>query len=93
MDRRSFFRQGATAALAFGVLPQLERGSLLGQRLGGDSPFSQLRDRYFVRVLSLNPVTGTYLGGDAYAPELRDINTRLRDWSPADLQRELAFYR
>ncbi|HET7229117.1 MAG TPA: DUF885 domain-containing protein [Longimicrobium sp.] len=93
MDRRSFFRQGASAALAFGILPQLERGSLLAQRLGVDSPFTQLRDRYFVRVLSLNPVTATYLGGDAYAPELRDINTRLRDWSPAAIQRELAFYR
>jgi uncharacterized protein (DUF885 family) len=93
LDRRSFFRQGAQAALAFGILPQLERGSLFGQRLGGDSPFSQLRDRYFVRVLSLNPVTGTYLGGDAYAPELRDINTRLRDWRPAAIQGELAFYR
>jgi len=93
LDRRSFFRQGAQAALALGILPQLERGSLLGQRLGGTSPFSRLRDRYFVRVLALNPVTATYLGGDAYAPELRDVNTRLRDWRPSAIQGELAFYR
>lgn len=93
MDRRSFFLQGAQAALAFGILPRLERGSLLAQRLGASSPFTQLRDRYFVRVLALNPVTATYLGGDAYAPELRDVNTRLRDWRPAALQSELAFYR
>ncbi len=85
--------QGAQAALALGILPQLERGSLLAQRLGVQTPFSALRDRYFVRVLSLNPVTATYLGGDAYSPELRDINTRLRDWSPAAIQAELAFYR
>jgi len=85
--------QGAQAALALGILPQLERGSLLAQRLGVQTPFSRLRDRYFVRVLSLNPVTATYLGGDAYSPELRDINTHLRDWRPAALQAELAFYR
>jgi uncharacterized protein (DUF885 family) len=85
--------QGAQAALALGILPQLERGSLLAQRLGVQTPFSALRDRYFVRVLSLNPVTATYLGGDAYSPELRDVNTRLRDWRPAAIQAELAFYR
>jgi uncharacterized protein (DUF885 family) len=94
LDRRSFFRQGAQAALAFGILPNLERGGLLAQRLGAaQSEFGRLRDRYFVRVLSLNPVTATYLGGDAYSPELRDVNTRLRDWRPAALQDEVAFYR
>ncbi|HEX8831682.1 MAG TPA: DUF885 domain-containing protein, partial [Longimicrobium sp.] len=66
---------------------------LLAQAAGAQSEFTRLRDRYFVKVLDLNPVTATYLGGDAYAPELRDINTRLRDWSPAAIQRELAFYR
>jgi uncharacterized protein (DUF885 family) len=93
LDRRSFFRQGAQAALAFGILPQLERGGLLAQAMGAQTAFGRLRDRYFVKVLDLNPVTATYLGGDAYSPQLRDINTRYRDWSPAALQRELAFYR
>ncbi|HEX8903800.1 MAG TPA: DUF885 family protein, partial [Longimicrobiaceae bacterium] len=93
MDRRSFFRQGAQAALALGILPQLERGSLLAQALGPQSEFARLRDRYFVKVLDLNPVTATYLGGDAYSPQLRDINTRYRDWRPAALQQELQFYR
>lgn len=93
MDRRSFFRQGAQAALALGILPQLERGGLLAQALGPQSEFARLRDRYFVKVLSLNPVTATYLGGDAYSPELRDINTRYRDWRPAALRDELQFYR
>ncbi|HSU14545.1 DUF885 domain-containing protein [Longimicrobium sp.] len=93
MDRRSFFRQGAQAALALGILPQLDRGGLLAQAIGAQSAFGRLRDRYFVKVLDLNPVTATYLGGDAYSPELRDINTRYRDWTRAALQRELAFYR
>jgi uncharacterized protein (DUF885 family) len=93
LDRRSFFQRGAQAALALGILPQLERGGLLAQAPGAQSEFTRLRDRYFVRVLELNPVTATYLGGDAYSPELRDINTRYRDWRPAALQQELAFYR
>jgi uncharacterized protein (DUF885 family) len=93
LDRRSFFRQGAQAALAAGFLQQLERGELVAQRLGQPGDFARLRDRYFVRVLALNPVTATYLGGDAYSPELRDVNTRLRDFSPAAIAEELRFYR
>jgi len=93
VDRRSFFRQGAQAALAAGVLQQLERADLLAQRLGQPSEFARLRDRYFVRVLALNPVTATYLGGDAYSPQLRDVNTRLRDFRPAAIEEELRFYR
>ncbi|HEX8245630.1 MAG TPA: DUF885 family protein, partial [Longimicrobium sp.] len=93
MDRRSFFRQGAQAALALGILPQLERGGLLAQAAGAQSEFTRLRDRYFVKVLDLNPVTATYLGGDAYSPQLRDINTRYRDWRPGALHDELRFYR
>jgi uncharacterized protein (DUF885 family) len=93
VDRRSFFRQGAQAALAAGILQQLERAELLAQRLGPPSDFAQLRDRYFVRVLQLNPVTATYLGGDAYSPQLRDVNTRLRDFRPASIAQELNFYR
>jgi uncharacterized protein (DUF885 family) len=93
VDRRSFFRQGAQAALAAGILQRLERADLLAQRLGQPSEFARLRDRYFVRVLALNPVTATYLGGDAYSPALRDVNTRLRDFRPAAIEEELRFYR
>jgi uncharacterized protein (DUF885 family) len=93
VDRRSFVRSGAQAALAFGILPRLERGALLAQAAGTQSEFTRLRDRYFVKVLDFNPVTATYLGGDAYTPQLRDVNTRLRDFRPASIEQELQFYR
>ena len=54
--------------------------------------FAGLRDRYFVRALALNPVTATYLGGDTYSPTLRAVNGRLRDYRPAALAAERAFY-
>jgi uncharacterized protein (DUF885 family) len=55
--------------------------------------FAALRERYFVRSLALNPVTATYLGGDAYAPALRDVNARLRDYRPEALAAESRFLR
>ncbi|HEX8832263.1 MAG TPA: DUF885 domain-containing protein [Longimicrobium sp.] len=87
MDRRSFVQHGASAALAFGILPALPRPG------HAQTAFAALRDRYFVRVLALNPVTATYLGGDAYSPTLRAVNGRLRDYRPAALAAERAFYR
>ncbi|HEU0298952.1 MAG TPA: hypothetical protein VFR37_05840, partial [Longimicrobium sp.] len=92
MDRRTFIGHGAQAALAFGILPQLDAMGILGRTGGQPSAFARLRDRYFVRVLRFNPVTATYLGGDAYSPELRDINAELRDYRPAALATERAFY-
>ena len=94
MDRRSFVRHGTQAALAFGILPSLEGMSAAAQEgLAGQSGFAALRNRYFVRVLALNPVTATYLGGDAYSPTLRTVNGRLRDYSRTALAAERAFYR
>ncbi|MBD0320454.1 MAG: DUF885 domain-containing protein, partial [Gemmatimonadetes bacterium] len=90
MDRRSFVMRGTQAALAFGILPNLERIEAAAQ---GQTGFGALRNRYFVRVLALNPVTATYLGGDAYSPTLRAVNGRLRDYRPAALAAERAFYR
>lgn len=90
MDRRSFVLHGAHAALFVGILPSLEK---LAAQAGPASPFTELRDRYFVRVLRYNPVTATYLGGDAYSPQLADINGKLRDYTPRALAAELAFYR
>jgi uncharacterized protein (DUF885 family) len=87
LDRRSFVQHGASAALAFGILPALPIPAQ------AQTAFAALRDRYFVRVLALNPVTATYLGGDAYSPTLRAINGRLRDYRPAALAAERAFYR
>jgi uncharacterized protein (DUF885 family) len=93
VDRRTFIGHGAQAALAFGILPHGELLESLARRGGGQpSAFAQLRDRYFIRTLSLNPVTATYLGGDAYDRSLREINARLRDYRPAALRAERAFY-
>lgn len=92
MDRRTFIGHGAQAALALGILPHAEALERLTRPGGQPSRFAQLRDRYFVRALSLNPVTATYLGGDAYSRELADVNARLRDYRPAALRAERAFY-
>lgn len=92
MNRRSFVRRATLAAAGFGILRTLPSCS----RDGGsdaDRSFTELRDRYFLRHLELNPVTSTYLGGDGYSPTLRDINGKLRDYSPAALENELRFYR
>lgn len=93
MDRRTFIGHGAQAALAFGILPHAEALDAFARRTGQPSAFAQLRERYFVRALGLNPVTATYLGGDAYSPQLRDVNSRLRDYRPQALAAERTFYR
>jgi uncharacterized protein (DUF885 family) len=92
VDRRTFIGHGSQAALALGILPHAELLDSLARRGGQQSAFARLRDRYFVRALSLNPVTATYLGGDAYDRSLRDVNGRLRDYRPAALRAERAFY-
>ena len=95
MDRRSFVHQTALAAAGFGVLRSLAACRSLPAAAAGspDAAFVELRDRYFVRHLELNPVTSTYLGGAGYSPRLASANGRLRDFSTAALQAELAFYR
>ncbi|MBW3630887.1 MAG: DUF885 family protein [Gemmatimonadetes bacterium] len=55
--------------------------------------FSEIRDRYFLTILQLNPVTSMYLGGDGWDPALRGVNGRLRDYRPESLAREIAFFR
>ncbi|MBK6779978.1 MAG: DUF885 domain-containing protein [Gemmatimonadetes bacterium] len=91
MHRRLFLRRTSQAALALGLLPQL---SACGQEgpTGNDAPLVTLRDRYFLKALELNPVTATYLGGDAYDASLVRINGRLRDWRPEALEAERRFY-
>ncbi len=90
MMRRTFLAGSGRAALAFGILRIPGTRALATMTA---SPFSELRDRYFLRVLQLNPVTSTYLGGDGYSPELAGVNGRLRDYRPAALTDEVGFYR
>lgn len=89
MHRRALLQAGS-AALAFAILPRVATAAPPSSKKGA---FAQLRDRYFLEAMKLNPVTATYLGGDGYSPELADINGRLRDYSTAALAREAAFYR
>ncbi len=92
MNRRSFVRHTALAAAGFGILRTLP-ACARDEGNEADRSFVQLRDRYFLRHLELNPVTSTYLGGDGYSQSLRDINGKLRDYRPASLEGELRFYR
>jgi uncharacterized protein (DUF885 family) len=98
VNRRSFVQRTAVTTAGFGILrnvqacappaapppppPAIIPGTL-----------TELRDRYFVFHLERNPVTSTYLGGDAYSPSLADSNSRLRDYRVGALTQELAFHR
>lgn len=90
MNRRTLMRRATGLAFGFGVLP------LIGacRRVASSDPaFVALRERYFLRMLQLNPVTSTYLGGDGYSASLAEVNGRLRDNSAAGMASELAFLR
>jgi len=92
MHRRAFLETSGRAAILAGLVPSL----LTACRKGAEHPredagFIALRDRYFLRSLELNPVTATYLGGDAYHPSLKRINGQLRDWRPDSLANERSF--
>ncbi|MBV9880570.1 MAG: DUF885 domain-containing protein [Gemmatirosa sp.] len=96
MDRRRFLLHSTFGAAAFGILRRREAFAepVAGTSQLASAPAAELaalRERYFVRSLALNPVTATYLGGDAYAPALRDVNARLRDHRPAALLAETRF--
>jgi uncharacterized protein (DUF885 family) len=91
MNRRLFLTRSSQAALAASFLPHLA-GCRPGEKPTQDGPLEALRDRYFLKALEQNPVTATYLGGDAYDPSLARINGRLRDWRPEALDAERRFY-
>jgi uncharacterized protein (DUF885 family) len=92
MHRREFVHRSVWAVAAFGILRQIGACQASGPTPAAASPFAALRERYFLRTLELNPVVSTYLGGDGYSPTLVEINGRLRDYGPASLEREAAFY-
>ena len=98
MHRRRFLTGAARSAAAFGVLRQLggcrkATPSAESKLASPGDAFSAIRDRYFVRVLQLYPVTSTYLGGDGYDSALATTNGTLRNWSPDAIKSEAAFYR
>jgi uncharacterized protein (DUF885 family) len=91
MDRRSFVHRTASGVAALGALRALSACRPEAPSAAEDAEFVALRERYFLKTLDLNPVTSTYLGGDGYSATLTSVNGRLRDFSPAALQAEVAF--
>jgi uncharacterized protein (DUF885 family) len=93
MDRRDFVRASATLAAGATVAPLLHACKLESRRDLADDGFVKLRDRYFRDQLMLNPVTSTYLGGDGWDASLRQLNGKLRDYTPGALEDEERDYR
>jgi uncharacterized protein (DUF885 family) len=54
----------------------------------GDQKFALLEHEYVTYILGQFPVVATYLGGAAFDPSLAAIDGKLRDYSPAALQKE-----
>jgi uncharacterized protein (DUF885 family) len=98
MKRRTFVQRAMLGGLGFGALRNL--GACASQPVIDSVPiveplpdsFIALRDWYFLFQLERNPVTSTYLGGDAYDPTLCNINSKLRDYSSLELGTELTIY-
>lgn len=95
MKRRVFLARAAYSAAGFGILRNISACKTLPAVVVAPIPasFAQLRDQFFLFNLQHNPTTATYLGGDAYDPSLRDINSKLRDYSPNSIAQEVSYYR
>jgi uncharacterized protein (DUF885 family) len=91
MDRRSFVQRTAQGAVALGALRSLSACRPESPAGGDDAAFVAVREKYFFKSLELNPVSSTYLGGDGYNPSLAAANGRLRDFTPAAVEAEVAF--
>lgn len=94
LPRREVLSLGVRSAAMLGILRYVSACRTPdAEPVSYSDDFAQVRDRYFLRVLELNPVTATYLGGDGYDPSLAEINGKLRDFSPAAIAAELEFFR
>jgi uncharacterized protein (DUF885 family) len=54
----------------------------------GDQAFKTIHDKYVFEFLRRNPSVNTYLGGAGLDPSLKEVDGRLRDYSPAALADE-----
>src|SRR6185312_15220026 len=54
----------------------------------GDGELKRVHDAYTVEFLRRNPTVNTYLGGAGLDPKLREVDGRLRDYSPGALEVE-----
>jgi uncharacterized protein (DUF885 family) len=93
VNRPPFVHFATRVALAAGLAAPLAACAPRATVAGPDTRFNDLRDRYVLTVLQLNPVNAMYMGGDGWDATLRGVNGRLRDYSPEALQRETAFFR
>lgn len=91
MDRRTFVHRTAGGLAAFGALHTLSACRPDAPPAAEDAEFVAVREQYFLKMLELNPVTSTYLGGAGYSPSLVATDGRLRDFSPAGVEAEVAF--
>jgi uncharacterized protein (DUF885 family) len=53
-----------------------------------DARFAMVEHEYVTYILRRFPVVATYLGGDAFDPQLANVDATLRDYSPEGLARE-----
>ncbi len=58
------------------------------KRPWADARFAQAEHDYVVYFLGQFPVVASYLGGDAFDPQLAGVDGRLRDYSPEGLRAE-----
>jgi uncharacterized protein (DUF885 family) len=94
-DKGSFVKQlrhlvTVTAALlgAATAVAQPPVAQPVSVRHSADERFAVLEHEYVTYILAEFPVVATYLGGAAFDPSLTAIDGRLRDYSPAALQKE-----
>lgn len=79
----------ATLTLAVGsAIAQPPVAQPVAVRHSGDQKFAVLEHEYVTYILGQFPVVATYLGGAAFDPTLAAIDGKLRDYSPAALQKE-----
>ena len=79
----------ASSVLAAAATPaQPPIAQPLAVRHSADGKFAAVEHEYVTYVLGQFPVVATYLGGSAFDPSLAGIDGRLRDYSPAALQKE-----
>lgn len=87
--RRHTTRLAATGVLAAAAAyAQPPIAQPVTVRHSADEKFAAVEHAYVTYVLRQFPVVATYLGGSAFDPSLAGIDGRLRDYSPAALQKE-----
>lgn len=84
-------QSSAQFAIGLGVLSKMTNRS--SPTPGAPSPFTSLREEYFLAALRAAPVTATYLGGGSYDASLARIDGQLRDFSESSLRGERDRYR